>query len=89
MLCRTDQKITITFSELLAINPAETLQLQHFITISTNPEDYNMPNLFRHSEISLAKEPLKAQQVLLECSSDIDKVRRISGTEHLQSSKSP
>ena len=55
---------------------------QHFINTSPNPEGCHMSNFIRQNEVNMANEPLKVQQSLLESSSEIDKLRRITNTAH-------
>ena len=58
------------------------LQQQHFINTSTNPKSCHMSNFIRQNEDNMANEPLKVQQSLLESSSEMDKLRCITNTEH-------
>ena len=56
------------------------LQQQHLINTSTNPEGCHMSNFIRQNEVNIANEPLKVQQSLLECSTEMDKLRCITNT---------
>ena len=46
---------------------------QLFINTSTNPDGCHMSNFIGQNEVSMANEPLKVQQSLLESSSEMDK----------------
>ena len=54
---------------------AEILQQQHFANTSTNPEGCHMSNFTCQNEVNMANEPLKVEKPVLECSSEMDKLR--------------
>ena len=55
-------------------------QKQHFINTYTNPEGCHISNLIRQIMVSLANEPLKVLQPLVESSSEMDNLQCITNT---------
>ena len=57
-------------------------------TLSTPlPEGCHMSNFIRQNESNMTNEPLKVEKPLLESSSEIDKLRCITNTEHSPDTK--
>ena len=86
---KNDHKKTITYSKLQGITKItatnhvpETLQQQHLVNTSTKPEGCNLSNFICKYGFRMANEPLRVQQPLLECSSEVDKIRCITNTAH-------